>query len=351
MRSFTTFFVLLAALTAAQAAAYPEKEIRLINPYPATGPVDIAGSVAANKVLRMVQSYSAPSLTDLLAWQIRAALSSGFDKPVSVERRARRRTIEGHQHVAQAIPDGYTLLLSGNSTMVIHPQLVRESPFNPMRDFAPVARVARMPIVLVASARFPPDSVQQFIERARSMPGRLHLGSSGDFSTAHLAGVLFNHLAGIEVEHVAFNGGAAAVNAVMAGQVETALVPLPAALPYVNSGGLRLLGIAERERFSTLPNLPTISEAGIPGFEVSAWYGLFAPAGTPRAVITQLNEHIAAELRSADTRKLLLGQGLQAAHLGAEEFSRLLRAERERWAPLIHSSPPTLILPRKGKET
>lgn len=334
-RWITAGFVALSASAVGAAAAYPEKEVKLVNPFPVTGPADIAGSTTVNKVLRVMQNHAAPPVTDVLAWHLRQTLSFALDKPVALERRSRWRTIEGHRYVAQAAPDGYTLLLAGNGTIIIHPQVVRDVAFQPLQDLTPVALMARMPMVLITAAGSNVRSVQQFVEQARAAPGRLHLGSSGDFTTAHLAGALFKSVTGTALEHVSYNGGAAAVRGVIAEQIEAAFVPLPAVLPYVGNARLRALGIADRERHPALPDVPTIGEAGVPGFEVSAWYGLFAPAGTPARVITHINARIAAELQSVRTRRLMVSQGLHAAHLPPDQFSELLRAENRRWAPLI----------------
>lgn len=334
-RWITAGFVALSASAVGAAAAYPEKEVKLVNPFPVTGPADIAGSTTVNKVLRVMQNHAAPPVTDVLASHLRQTLSFALDKPVALERRSRWRTIEGHRYVAQAAPDGYTLLLAGNGTIIIHPQVVRDVAFQPLQDLTPVALVARMPMVLITAAGSNVRSVQQFVEQARAAPGRLHLGSSGDFTTAHLAGALFKSVTGTALEHVSYNGGAAAVRGVIAEQIEAAFVPLPAVLPYAGNARLRALGIADHERHPALMDVPTFAEAGAAGVEISAWYGIFAPAGTPRAVIAHINARIATELHSDSTRRLMASHGLHATHLSAEEFAARLQFETRRWAPLI----------------
>ncbi|MBI4195643.1 MAG: tripartite tricarboxylate transporter substrate binding protein [Betaproteobacteria bacterium] len=335
MRAVAAIILLCAALDAADAEAYPDKEITLVNPFPATGPVEVAGSVAINKVLRLLHDQIAPSVTDALAWRMRQALSSRLGKPVILERRSRGRTVDAHRHVARAVPDGHTLILSGNATMVIYPRLVRDLPFDPLRDFVPVALVARMPVALVAGTRSPAGTTAQFITMARQAPGRLYLGSSGDFSTAHLAVELFKSATGTAIEHVSFNGGNAAVKAVAARQIEAALVPLPALLPYLNGGRVHLLGIAQRERYPGLPDAPTLIETGLVDFEVSGWYGLFVPAGTPDRVVAYISDKIAEGMASEQTGRFLLSLGLLRAHLGPRELAELMRAETARWGPMI----------------
>lgn len=334
MTTIAAAFVLLAA---SATAAYPDKNIRLVNPYPVAGPADIAGSVPVNRVLRLMQNHATPALTDTMAEQVRLALAYGLGRTVTLERRPRQRMLEAHRHVAQAAPDGHTLLLSGNASFVIHPRLARNGTFDPRGELAPVALVARMPMVLIASTQSGFKSIADLVEAARGHPGRLHYGSSGDYSTAHLAGELFGALAGIRLVHVAYNGGTAAVNAVLAGQVETAFVALPAALPHLHAGRLHALGIATRERFPGLPGLPTIGESDLPGVEASAWYGLFAPAHTPREVVARLDDEIAASLHTRQSRALWLAQGVQAVHVGAADFDELLHSEREKWLPVINA--------------
>jgi tripartite-type tricarboxylate transporter receptor subunit TctC len=332
-KTIAALFVLLSA--SAAAGAYSGKEIELVNAYPATGPAEIAGSIPANKVLRAMQNHAAPPVTDVLARNLRQALSFVLDAPVTLERRSRRQGIEGHRYVARAAPDGHTLLLAGSDTVIIHPRVVRETRFDPRRELVPVALLARMPMVLIAASGSSVTSVPQFLERARSAPGRLHLGSSGEFTTAHLAAVLFTTVTGTALEHVSFNGGAAAARGVIAEQIEAAFVPLPAVLPYAANPRLRPWAVADRERHPALKDVPTLGEAGVPGAEVSAWYGVFAPAATPRRVVSRINAGIAVELQSAQMQRLLLSQGLRAAHLSPDEFLELIHADDRRWAPLI----------------
>jgi len=320
---------------AAAGAAYPEREIRLVNPFPPTGPMEIAGSIATNKILRVLQVYGAPSLTDTLAWRASRVLSAGLAQPVSVDRRARGRGIAGHRHVVQSAADGYTLIVSDTASLVIYPERTGDLGFDPVKDLAPVAMVAKMPMVLAAGAQSSAPDVARLIADARSAPRRINFGSAGDFTAAHLALESMRRAAGIELLHVAYNGGAGAVNAMIASQIGHAFVPLPAALPYAHSGALRLLALAARERFAGLPQLPTMEEAGVAGVDAVAWYGVFAPAGTPAQAIARLNTELVAGFNGEAARRQLLAQGLQPAALSAGEFAAALVRERARWAPLI----------------
>jgi tripartite-type tricarboxylate transporter receptor subunit TctC len=325
----------LLASSCAAAAAFPEREIRLVNPFPPTGPVEIAGSVASSKLLRVIQVYGAPSLTDALAWRASRALTSGLAQPVSVDRRARGRGIPAHRYVAEALPDGYTLLVSDTASLAIHPQRSGGVGFDPARDLVPVAMIAEMPTVLAVRGRSAVHTAGDLITAARGAPRHIDFGSAGDFTAAHLAVEALRRAAGIDLVHVGYNGGVAAVNAMLSNQIAQAFVPLPAALPHARSGAVRLVAVAAAERFESLPGLPTLKEAGVPGVEAVAWYGIFAPAGTPAAVVQRLNAELVAGFNAESGRRLLLSQGLRPARLGPAAFATALERERERLRPLI----------------
>ena len=329
-----TVVLALALLHAREAGAYPDLDLKLINPYPATGPADITGDGVGNRVARMMQSMSPASLTDALAWSISTTLAAGLGRRVIVERRARVRTIEGHRQVALATPDGHTLLLSGDSAFLVHPKTARELAFDPVRDLVPVALVARMPIVLIASRRLGVTTAREFIAAAKAAPRPMHIGSAGGLSTTHLAAELMMERAGIDLVRVAFNGGTAAVDNVMTGQIEAAFVPLPAVLPYLYSERLRVIGIAEPERDLALPHIPALAKT-IPGFDAAHWYGVFAPAGTPRSVVSLLSEKLASGVAPPATSELLASRGLRITYLAAAEFSAKLVSERARWRSFI----------------
>lgn len=327
--------VALAPSSATGTSGSPERGIRLVNPYPATGPVDIAGSVATNKILRLVQDYSSPSLTDVLAWHVRGMLDSALGEPVALERRARGRTLDAHARVARSAPDGRTLILSGDATMVIYPKLYRELPFDPSRDLVPVTLVAHVPIALVTTADHPAASLAQFLARAAATPAQRYIGSAGDFSAAHLTMELLRKATKAPLEHVAYNGGLAAVRGVVSRQVEAAFVPLPAVLPFVSGGRIRILAVAEGERHPALPDVPTFDKAGVGDLKLAGWYGLFTSGGTPETVISGINRRIAGKLSSEQTRRILLSQGLRPARPGAEELTALMREDSRKLGPLI----------------
>lgn len=328
-------WVSMAFAGAAASAPYPERDIRLVNPFPPTGPTEIAGMVATNKILRTIQVYGAPSLTDDLAWRVSQVLGAGLAQPVRIERQARGLGVLGHRAVARSVPDGHTLILSDTSSLVIRPLRRNERGLDVVDGLAPVAPVAGMPMVLAVSRQSTFRDAAQLIGAARHPVGRTRIGSAGTLTSAHLALESMQRTAGIEALHVAYNGGAAAVNAMIANQTAQAIVPLPAALPYARSGALRLLALVAQERFAGLPQLPTLREAGISGVHSETCYGVFAPAGTSAAIIARLNAELVAGLNDEPHRQRLIAQGLQPASASATEFSAKLTRERARWAPLI----------------
>jgi tripartite-type tricarboxylate transporter receptor subunit TctC len=323
------------------ASAPGERPVVLVNPYPAIGLSEISGSTATNKVLKIMQNFATPSATDVVAEHAGQMMGSALGRAVTVERKARGRSILGTRFVAESAPDGRTLLFTNSIQILTYPRLY-ELPYVPLRDFTPVAAIARMPVVAIAAAEGGPGSLQAFVGAARAAPGTLNYGSSGDFRSGHLAGELLRAIAGISVVHVAYNGGNDAVQGVLKRQVEIAFVPLPAALPALPGGKIRVLGIADRVRHETLPQVPTVREAGIRDFEAATWFGIFAPSGTPARIVARLEDGIAAGVRTVHTERLMLSLGLQARYLPAEEFEELIRAEQEKWEPVIGA----LVRPR-----
>jgi tripartite-type tricarboxylate transporter receptor subunit TctC len=336
---------LLIAFAAATGAGWlpahgqPDNPIVIINSYPPIGPAEIAGSASINKILKIMQNFAAPSITDVMALRAGDALGITLDRIVAVERRSRERSLQAARHVVNAAPDGHTLLFSSSIEMVTNPRLFKLS-YVPLRDLVPVAVVARMPVVVISAASGGFDSVQAYVAAARANPGKLNYGSSGDFRTGHLAGELFSGRAGIVAVHVPFNGGNEAVSGVLKGQLAVAFVPLPSVLPALPGGKIRVLGIADAARHETLPHVPTVEETGVRGFEAASWYGIFAPAGTPVVLVAQFNDGIVTGLRMLRAEQLLLSHGLQVQNHTAGEFGELMRAEHRKWGPVIDGLKP-----------
>ncbi|MGH8617910.1 MAG: tripartite tricarboxylate transporter substrate-binding protein [Burkholderiales bacterium] len=330
---------LLAATMAAAQAAYPERPLTLINPYPSNGTPDINGTPRITKLVKMMQTLSVPSLPDSLAQQTLQILQGSLRTTVKLERRPTGKTLNGVRDVAQADADGYTLLFTGNPALTNYPALGHKLPYDAGRGLAPVAPLAWMPMALIASTEHVAKDTQELIERARRRPGAVNYASPGDGSTAHLTGELFRRRAGIDVVHVAYNGSNPAMTAVITGQVEFGFVPLPAVLPYLENGKLRILGIASSRRHPVLPQTPTLAEAGLPDFEAEGWFGVFVPAGVDAAIVSLLNYEINRGLQDEATQRELLAQGLLPARASVEEFRTRIERERARWMELARTLP------------
>ena len=294
----------------AQAQRYPSRAVHIVVPFSAGGPNDI--------IVRLV----AQKLTE--AWR----------QPVVVENRAGAGGNIGTDFVAKAPPDGYTLLSVGPGSLVINP-LIGKVPYDTARDFAPVTLMARAPNALVAHPSLPANSVKELIALARSQPGSINYGSGGKGSTPHLAGALFAVMAGIELTHVPYKGTAPAMADLVGGQVQIAFLGIPSVLPHVKSGKLRVLAVTGQRRSPELPEVPTVDEAGVPGYEVSPWYGLLAPAGTPREIVERLAAEVTKVVRAVEMKEKLAGQGAETAGGSPEEFAAVIRADRVTWARVI----------------
>ena len=237
----------------------------------------------------------------------------------------------GTDFVAKAAPDGYTLLSVGPGSLIINP-LIGKVPYDTARDFAPVTLMARAPNALVAHPSLPAGSVKELIELARSQRGRINYGSGGNGSTPHLAGALFAAKAGIALTHVPYKGTAPATADLIGGQVQIAFLGIRTVLPHVKSGKLRVLAVTGKHRSPELSRVPTVDEAGVPGYELSPWYGLLVPAGTPRGIVAGLAGEVTKIVRAAEIRDKLAVQGAEVAGGSPEEFAALIRADTSTWS-------------------
>lgn len=314
------------------AGAADTPAIRLINPYPATGLEEVSGRTPANKVLRIMQDYAAPSVADGLAWAASHMLAAGLSQPVDIDRRPRRGGAEGREWVAQAAPDGRTLLLSDAASM-IGGRTQRGT--GGARELLPVALIAEMPMVLIVGRHTGADNLKALAALAHKTPGRLHLGAAAEWSTSHLASEHLKRVLAMDMLYVPYNGGAAAVGAVLKGQIEAAVVPLPAVLGYTNSTELRVIALSGTRRHPVFAAVPTFGELGVKGLATTGWFGLFAPKGTAQASVDAVNRAIAEGVRSELVERLVLSRGLLPDHRDAAAFSALLRLETERWGALI----------------
>ena len=312
MRFAALIFALLAASASAQ-SSWPAKPIRLISPFP-------PGAVV-----------------DTLCRTLAVPLGEALGQPVLVENRPGAGGNIGMEIVAKAPADGYTIGMGGIAQHAINPSVYASMPFDPVRDFAPIIFVARNINVLVVHPSLPAHDVRELIAYARANPGKLSFGSAGAGTSQHLAGELFKQLAGVDMTHVPYKGAGPAVTDLLAGQIPLMFVDISAVLGHVRAGKLRALGVTSRNR-TPLLDVPTIAEQGLPGFEVNAWFGLLAPAGTPREIVARLNAETAKVLRSGATLERLQGLGLAVDPGTPEDFAALIASELARWGSIARAA-------------
>lgn len=290
------------------------------------------------KPIRMVVPSAPGSGPDLMARAVAQRLGEALGKPVVADPRPGAGGIIGSEIVARALPDGYTLIMGNAGSHSVNPALHRKLSYDAVRDFAPIALVSSAPNILIVHPSLPVQSVRDLVALARARPAELSFGSGGNGSTAHLSGELFRTLAKVNMVHVPFKGAPAAVLGVMTGEISLAILNLPPALPHVRSGKLKALGVSTARRSSAVPDLPTIAEAGLPGYEATAWYGVLAPAGTPAAIITRLNSEILKGLRSDDLIKRIAAEGGDIIGSTPAEFSAVIKRDIEKWTQVVKVS-------------
>jgi len=304
----------LCAANVALAQSWPSKPLRMIVPFPPGGAVDILGRAISTK------------------------LSDALGQSVVVENRAGAGGAVGSEAAAKSAPDGYTFLMGSTSTISINPALVSKPTYDPERDFVPVSQVAFVPHMLVSSISVPATNLREFIAYAKANPGKLNYASAGSGTPHHIAGEMFKQLAGVDMIHVPYKGTGPAVNDLLAGQVAFMSVEILAALPHVRAGKLRALGVATPVRSEVAPEVPTVAEAGLPGFEVTAWYGVFAPAGTPPDALKRVGAEVGKAVAAADFRERLTNLGAAPVGSTPEAFETFLKAENARWAKAVKAS-------------
>jgi tripartite-type tricarboxylate transporter receptor subunit TctC len=299
----------------AVAQGYPSKPMRLVVPYPPGGPLDIMARAIGQK------------------------LTEAWGQPVVVDNRAGAGGNIGADLVAKSPSDGYTLLMGAVATHAINPTLYGRVPYDPVKDFLPVALVAQVPNILVVNPSVPAGTVKELIDLARARPGTLNFGSGSTGSTGHLAGELFNIMAGVKMVHIPYKGGAPAMADLLAGQVQLMFDNLANALPNVRAGRLRALAVTTLVRSPALPDLPTIAESGLPGFDLTTWFGVMAPAGTSPEIVTKLNAEIVRALNAKDMRERLekMGAGVPANNT-PEHFAAFIRDEAAKYAKVVRES-------------
>jgi tripartite-type tricarboxylate transporter receptor subunit TctC len=314
--AFLLFTILLTVLGpgAALAQAYPAKPIRLIVGFLPGGGSDIFGRLIAQ------------SLTERIGQQVVVENRPGAGGTIATEA------------VVRAAPDGYTLLLGSPSEIAINPELYTRLAFDPRKDLAPVAVFATTPLVLVVHPALPVKNVKDLIALAKARPGEMNYGSAGSGSMTHLASAIFVASAGTNIVHVPYKGIGGAIPDLVAGQVQVITAPVPVVLALVQAGRLRPLGVTTSQRAKALPEVPTIAEAGVKDYEVTHWYGPFAPVATPREIISKLHGEIAQALRSPDTIARIAKQGAEPGNVTQDQLAQLMKNETVKWTKAVKAS-------------
>ena len=302
------------ALAMPASAAFPERPIKIIVGFPAGGPLDTHGRLLADK------------------------LQAALGQPIIIDYKAGAGGTVGADFVAKSPADGYTLMLANTGVMVINPAIYPKLNYSTLKDFVPIARTAQQPLALIVNTSLPVTSVQELVAMAKKAPGKLNYGSAGNGGSSHLVPEMFKQATGTFIVHIPYRGSAPALTDLLAGQVQMMAESIPLASQYVKQGKLRALAITGRERNAALPGVPTFAELGIKGMEVVGFYGVMAPAGTPKEVVAKLSEAFKQVLDNPDLRKSMTAQGADPAYLNSEQFGAYLAAEMPVWAKAVKDS-------------
>lgn len=291
-----------------------------------------------NKPVRMVVPFPPGGTTDILARAVGQKLSEAWGQQVVIDNRPGAGGNIGTDLVAKAPADGYTLLMGTVGTQAINASLYAKLPFDPVKDFAPVTLVASVPNVLVVNKTIPSNSVKELIALAKSKPGQLNFASSGNGTSIHLAGELFKSMTGISMTHIPYKGSAPALTDLIGGQTNMMFDNLPSSMQHIKSGTLRALAVTSAKRSPALPDVPTVAESGVPGFEASSWFGVLAPAGTPKEIVAKINADIVKALAAPDIKERLSGQGAEPVGNSPEQFAAYIKTEIVKWAKVVKDS-------------
>lgn len=294
-----------------------------------------AGQSWPSKPVKILVSFGAGGTADILARLLAERLTPVLGQPVVVENKPGSGGHVGAEMVARSPADGYTLLLSGSPTHSVGPHLFKNLTYDPMRDVPPVAMLAVAPNLLVVNSSLPANSLEQLVQLARAKPGQLNYSSAGNGTSGHLAAELLNSMAGIKVNHVPYKSGPEAVTGVMTGDITFIFFTVPSVLPQVRAGKLRALAISSATRSTLAPEVPTVAESGYPGFDVLAWFGLFAPRGVPREIVARLSAETEKILRLPDIRDKLAKLGAEPRYMNPEQLTAFVAVESPMWGKLI----------------
>lgn len=313
-RNLLTLAILCAVSTLAAAQSWPARPLRLVIPFSPGGGADIAGRLVAQE------------------------LSEALKQSVVVENRTGAGGTIAPDNVAKSAPDGYSMVLAHVGGIAIAPHLFKNLPFDPEKDLAPVTLVVNGLSVLVVNPSVPASNVRELVAHAKANPGKLSFGSAGTGTDTHLAGELFKTMTGTAMVHVPYKGGAPAMIDLMAGRTQLMFASVATSISAIQSGKIRALGMTGIKRFELLPNLPTIAESGVPGYEINNWYGIFVPAGTPRDIIQRLNGETIKAVQKPDVRTKLIAAGLEPMWNTPEAFAAYVKAETAKWGKIVRDS-------------
>ena len=291
-----------------------------------------------SKAIRLIVPFAAGGGNDNIARLVGKRLTDSVGQPLVIDNRPGAGGVLGAELAAKSAPDGYTLFLGGVGSHALNPNLIEKLPYDPIRDFAPVILLARAPLILVVHPSVPARTFAEFVAYARNNPGKLNFASNGNGSSAQLAAVMFDSMAGAEMVHVPYKGLAPALTDLLSGQVQLMFSSVVAILPHIRAGKLRALAITGEKRMASLPEVPTVAESGFPGFEASSWYGILAPAGTPRQIVVKLNAEFLKALEQPEVRNSLIADGAEPVGDTPEQFAAYIRSEKERLGKLIRDA-------------
>ena len=297
-----------------------------------------AQSVFPNKPVKLLVGFPAGGPLDAHARLLADRLGQLLGQPVIVDYKAGAGGSVGADFVAKSDADGYTLLMANTGTMTINPAIYPKNPYQTLRDFAPVARTAMQPLAILVNPGVPATTVKELVALAKKSPGKLNYGSAGNGGISHLVPEMFKAATGTFIVHIPYRGSAPAFTDLLAGQVQMMAESIPQAVQYVKQGKLRALAVTSRERSNALPDTPTLIESGLKDFDVVGFYGVLAPAATPKAVVEKLAAALRATLDTPDIRSRMVAQGADPAYLGPEDFTRFLGAEMPKWAKAVKDS-------------
>ena len=325
-------------------AAAPKRRTFVLATVAAAGALSLAPLAAQaqaafpSKPITIIVPFSAGGTTDILARVVGLHMGTDLGQPVVVDNRAGAGGNIGGQAAARAPADGYTLFMGTVGTHAINQSLYKKMPFDPIKDFAPLSRVAMVPNLLVVNPGQPYKSVKELIAYGKANPGKINFGSSGNGSSIHLSGELFKQMTGVDMQHVPYRGSAPAVSDLLGGQISVMFDNMPSAFQHVKGGKLRALAVTTAKRSPALPDVPTIAEAGVPGYEATSWFGLLAPAGTPAPIVAKLNAAILKALADPEVKKKLAEQGAESHGEKPEEFAAFIKSETAKWGKVVKES-------------